>query len=260
MGALNCCTAAEEHRAEEAAVTLVALSDKGAGFSPPDIAISTGSGALPEFPEPTKMPTQAPPKEAAGHRIVEPLVFDMDVDVTGRKLGIDINGMDGKTLLVTKVDEGPIAEKNRAVGGGNDLLLAGDVMVEVNGCSGDSGELIKAMQREPRLRASIRRCRETVIKLAAKDDLPLGLDTLPNDVFSLCLASDAPEGTLVHGHNEEYEDFALRRGDVIVKVNGHRGDPNLLKDELQKSDSWEIVFRRLDKRRTSYIGGNMHAA
>merc|ERR1712226_286613 len=91
---------------------------------------------------------------------VGPRFVDVAFPVAGQKLGIDINFHDGKTILITKVNEGAVMAYNRSVQvaglvdnglASDELCIVGDRFVEINGVSGNADQLRGAAQMETML-------------------------------------------------------------------------------------------------------------
>jgi hypothetical protein len=212
------------------------------------VAVSTPAPAPieakvdPEVKEAKPSPTG---KQASRYRDQE--MFNVEIDVDGKKLGIDINYHDGQTLLITKVNEGPVMDYNRSH---MELpCLVGDRFVKINDESGEVKKILEAVKREPVLKGEVRRALEKVIHIVKHDDKDLGIETVDYDLLTVALADDPAEGTLLAEHNEIDDDFAMKKDDYIVCVNGVSGEPAKIAAALKEGDAWEITFRRIERKK-----------
>jgi hypothetical protein len=94
--------------------------------------------------------------------------FECQIGVHGQKLGIDINYHDGATVLITKINEGPIHEYNKK--GPEELLLVGDRFTKVNDVEGEVKMLLEAVKKEDIMVCTVRRAYERTIHLMRRED------------------------------------------------------------------------------------------
>lgn len=176
-------------------------------------------------------------------------VFSVRIEVAGQKLGLDINYHDGRSLLVTKVGEGPIAVYNRSAPP-DALVCVGDRITTINGVSGHVSQLCEAVRKKSTMDAEITRCEERRVTLvrAPRDAVEHGLQVEPFDLCCLRLTAPPLANTLLAVHNESEPDFALQIEDCIVEVNRVRGSPAELIKALATDDRWEISYRCVQRR------------
>jgi hypothetical protein len=173
--------------------------------------------------------------------------FECQIGVHGQKLGIDINYHDGATVLITKINEGPIHEYNKK--GPEELLLVGDRFTKVNDVEGEVKMLLEAVKKEDIMVCTVRRAYERTIHLMRREDgQEHGIQVEKFDEMSVFLLEDPEEGTLCAINNAEEPDYILKKNDYITKVNDVEGNPEALIAELEKGDSWEISWRRIERR------------
>lgn len=193
----------------------------------------------------TAAPAGPPGKQASRYRDQE--VFEVAIDVDGKKLGIDVNYHDGQTLLITKVNNGPVMDYNREHM--DQPCLVGDRFIKINGQEGEVKRILEAVKSEPVLKGQVRRALEKVIHIVKHDDMDLGIETVEYDLLTVALADDPPEGSLLAEHNALDEDSAMKKDDYILSVNGVSGDPAQIAAALKEGDSFEITFRRIERKK-----------
>jgi len=217
---------------------------------PPEPPQKRGVDSEPEPPAPkpgTAEPQLSPPSEdSAGATRAEPRRTFRAVIAKGeRKLGIDINHHDNFTLLVTKVNDGPVMEHNLARPG--DAILPGDRIVELNGVRGNTQYMLASCIGVTELHFAVASGHEWTARLDAargKAGQHLGIDARPCDVVSLAVHSLDGDGLAAQRLALE-PDFDMRTEDRIVAVNGARLDASALLRELETATSWTITWRRM---------------
>lgn len=172
--------------------------------------------------------------------------YDVEIEIADQKLGIDINYCDGVSLLVTKLSEGPIMAYNRR--NPTAQILVCDRFVAINGVKDDVKEILKATKAEKVMKATLKRANERTVYLSG-DASNMGLELQDNDLVSLVVKAEPAAGTLAAEHNALEPNFAIRKGDSIVAVNGAHGSPTELRAKLQAGNSWELTLRRIDRQR-----------
>jgi hypothetical protein len=195
-----------------------------------------------EDPPPMSVPRRRPSQCSM------PEMFNADLVLNGEKLGIDINYHDGSTLLITKINEGPVMAYNRQ--NPDQALLVGDRFVVINGAHDEVKALLDAVKEQDNIGANIRRAVERTIHLVKNDPSEShGLVCQQYDLMSLYLTEDAEDGTLLSKLNQEETEFAMKKDDYIVRVNATKGDPAAMLEELTKGNEWEIAWRRIERKK-----------
>lgn len=167
--------------------------------------------------------------------------FDIAVE-KDRVAGLDISAHDGITLLIGAVKEGPFSTWNQTVGPNcYEQVRRGDRIIEVNGCSGDSQAVLKAMVESSKLNVRIRRLVE--FRVTFEKVVDLGVE------FDETITKDLIITNVVGGHFQQLNkkskvDMEMRNGDQIAEVNGQSGDAKTLMDLLEKRGSLDILIRR----------------
>merc|ERR1712107_851425 len=131
---------------------------------------------------------------------------------SGDKLGIDVNYYDAATLLVTKVNPGPVLDFNMA----NPVneLLGGDCITAINGVAGKVQELIEEIARSEPLTSvvlMVNRLPEQIVHVAGNG--AAGLIVRPLDSASLLVMDVLPEFEVLAGSTRP------EKHDRIVAVN-----------------------------------------
>merc|ERR1712205_231676 len=112
---------------------------------------------------------------------------------------VDINFHDGSTLLVTKVNVGPVNDHNEA----NPTLQVapGDRVVVINRVTNDTQAMLNECKTAPKLDMTVQRCTEKTITFNKKSGQDLGLQVSKVDRMTLIVTKVLPGG-LVHDHNQ----------------------------------------------------------
>mmetsp|Transcript_37816 Transcript_37816/g.68910 ORF Transcript_37816/g.68910 Transcript_37816/m.68910 type:complete len:192 (+) Transcript_37816:66-641(+) len=92
-------------------------------------------------------------KSLNGHRPRDAFLVALDRSA-GRSLGVEVDKVDGKTLLITDVSkEGLIPDWNAAVGANSpNRIKKGDSIIEVNGVHGDASQIAQECRKNQLLR------------------------------------------------------------------------------------------------------------
>jgi len=151
-----------------------------------------------------------------GQEIVE---FEATFDKSGgEKLGLDISAYDGKTLLVGKVKPGPVERWNmQHAGRWEKCILRGDRVIEINGVTGDSDELLGAARSDV-LNVTMRRRVEFAVVLEHKANESFGLDF--QDASGRVVISRMGEGVAADTNQCNPADMEVRPGDQVLQLNG----------------------------------------
>lgn len=169
-------------------------------------------------------------------------VFNIQIQKGDRKMYLDINFHDHKSLLVTKVNAGPVEEFNRA--NPDSELAPGDRIEVVNGAEGDTQSMLTACKTAPTLNMRVRRCQEKTITLRkGGGSSGLGFSWQIVDGMTLIITKVHEDG-LVSEHNKAHPEHSIAAEDRIIGVNGVRSSAARLEAALD-ADSWELVLRRI---------------
>jgi C-terminal processing protease CtpA/Prc len=175
--------------------------------------------------------------------------FTVTVHKSGKGFGLDISWHDGITLLIGKVKDGPVADWNRREGRiPSDTVMRGDRIIEVNGVSGSSSELLTALRNSTEQTLRIKRLLEFMIVVASKEGETHGLDFDISPVGEL-LVKRVHRGLVAEANKIARSDNEIRPGDRIVAVNGARAPPRTLIAFLSEigqrsNEDFELWLRR----------------
>lgn len=169
----------------------------------------------------------------------------------GDRLGLSLNGQDGRTLLIERINDGLVKRWNSM--SSRDQCQVGDRIVAINGERGDSKALM-AIATE-----SVKVGRDLTLKVASvapspatfdvrlfcmKDEkLGVSLDCVDNRT----LAVTAVNAGLVQDWNARYPDKAISPGDQIVGANGVTEGPAEIIAETQKGGELILSLRRRER-------------
>mmetsp|Transcript_59838 Transcript_59838/g.106726 ORF Transcript_59838/g.106726 Transcript_59838/m.106726 type:complete len:218 (-) Transcript_59838:127-780(-) len=159
----------------------------------------------------------------------------------GLLLGLDVDTIDGPTLLVNDVHSGLISRWNeRNVGM---QVRKGDRFTEVNGVKGDGAKLIKALTVNQFLEIRVRRPELFQMTLRRNMDTSLGLD-LSYVIGGATLLVKGVNLGLVNDWNLASQGFKVEKHDRVLEVNGLSGAPQELSEMLAKPGLLEITFMK----------------
>lgn len=157
-------------------------------------------------------------------------------------LALDVDAVDGLTLLVKRVKSGPILRWNKgACDSGKDIRMY-DRIVEVNGIRGDAADLLRAIKDDRRVELLIRRptvFRLGVTKSSPTDELGAGIDS--GDGRTLLVVCVKERGLLGEWNKEHWE-VPVRKNDRIVEVNGVRGCSARLLEAIRNAGRLDMVL------------------
>lgn len=170
-------------------------------------------------------------------------MFNATIAKNGRPLGLDINYHDKETLLVTRVNAGPVNDYNNT---DPDLLIApGDRIMSVNGVSGSTNDMLPACQAAE-LKLTIRKCDEQRVMLEKRfPEQRLGFTAQKCDTVSLEIQTVDDDGdSLVVEYNRK-GGFRLDKMMRIVGINSVYGNAEQLEAELKSADSFTLAIRQI---------------
>lgn len=170
--------------------------------------------------------------------------FEAVISKGERKLGIDINLHNSVTLLVTKVNDGPVMDHNHAHPG--EAILPGDRVVELNGVRGNTKLMLASCIGVAELHFVVATGLEWTARVDALDkaEQRLGIVVHLVDLVSLVVSRLDEEGHAAQKAAVD-PDFDLRADDRIVAINDVRLDASALRRELETATSWTITWRRM---------------
>lgn len=202
--------------------------DSYAGMS--DQAMSSGSGLL---------TARSLATTAAGTSNPE---FEVQIDrAPGSSLGLNLDALDGQSLIISAVKAGPIRAYNEAQEDEDLMLQHGDSIVEVNGARGSSQALLERLKADTVLVLYIKRPVAFTISIA-RAYAPLGLQVehAPNGT-SLLVKTVNPG--LIKDWNLSHRGMGIKRRDRVITVNGSQGNPAELMAKMKMA---AVQGERLD--------------
>lgn len=189
----------------------------------------------------------------------------------GSKLGLSLDGSDGKSLMIDRIaTEGDIPSWNAA--NPSQAVKPGDRIVAINDVRGDSGMLIDEMassssmktvlmvvrqaesqsrkvihldEVQPRMSNNARnneRNKQLFVRLPANRDEKLGMSLKCDEDDILKIAKIVPG--CVQRWNDTNPNSAVRSGDQLISVNGKSGSPTSMLEELKDGGEINLVFVR----------------
>jgi len=171
--------------------------------------------------------------------VVEGKHFEVQLEKGERRLCVDINFHDQRSLLITKVNPGPVDDHNQANPGQE--LSPGDRIEAVNGIRENTQDMLQACKTASLLTLHVLRATERFVTLTRRS--PLGMTVQQVDCMSLIVVM-VGEG-LVDEHNRCNPKYDIRREDRIIAVNGERGSAARLMELFESCESLELCIRRI---------------
>lgn len=156
-------------------------------------------------------------------------------------LGLDVDTIDGPTLLVNDIQDGLISRWNKKNKGME--VRRGDRFTEVNGVKGDGAKLIKELTVKEFLKVTVRRPDLFQVKLHRRKSTSLGLDFSYNLGGASLLVKGVKSG-LVKDWNSASEGFKVQKNDRVIEVNGINGSPQELSAMLAAPGLLRITFMK----------------
>lgn len=201
-------------------------------------------GSAKEFEEPIAMqaPEKAKPPDHGEVQVREGQRFQVQIPKGDRRMCVDINFHDQRTLLITKVNEGPIDDHNHR----NPSLEVspGDRIEAINGVEGDTQDMLNACKAATDLDMTLIRCTERTATFL-RNSKPLGLICQQIDGMTL-IVGKVEEGSLVGEHNRRFPEHDIRREDRIIGINGVRSDATKLSELFEGGEArLELTWRRI---------------
>jgi hypothetical protein len=172
---------------------------------------------------------------------IGPEEFLVSVDKpTGGITGLELDPLDKKTMQVCNVRAGVIRSYNNTAA--PDLQVkAGDVIVGVNGCRGDSREMIKRFQEDVTIDLVLMRPKPWRVNLKQKSGELLASLKCAASGISLLLV-EVPQA--LEEWNATNPSKALRQDDRIVNVNGIERDVRKMLEQVDRSSELEMLVIR----------------
>mmetsp|Transcript_41504 Transcript_41504/g.65840 ORF Transcript_41504/g.65840 Transcript_41504/m.65840 type:complete len:501 (-) Transcript_41504:207-1709(-) len=187
-------------------------------------------------------PALPPLSDSGSYGTVEEFTIQLQC-APGDRLGLSLNGQDGRTLLIERINDGLVKRWNSM--SSRDQCQVGDRIVAVNGERGDSKTLMTIATE------SVKAGRDLTLKVASiafdvrlfcmKDEkLGVSLDC----VDQRTLVVTAVNAGLIQDWNTHHPDKAISVGDQIVGANGVKGGPADIIAETQKGGELILSVRR----------------
>lgn len=149
-------------------------------------------------------------------------------------VGLVLDVLDGRHVLVSDVKEGPVLSHN-AKALPSERIGVGDFIVQVNGVEGSSMRLISAFRGASRLDLVVRRPWEFGVTVNIGNVL-LGLE-LGRRVGQRSLLIMQVKDGAIHKWNDDNPDLPVKSNDRIIAVDGHDGTGGDLSARIKKHDA-----------------------
>uniref|UniRef100_A0A7S1AY67 PDZ domain-containing protein n=1 Tax=Noctiluca scintillans TaxID=2966 RepID=A0A7S1AY67_NOCSC len=177
---------------------------------------------------------------------LQPGEFMVDIRKGGEGAGLDLHAINGM-LLIARLKDGAITSWNaRQIAMSQDpnlMVRVGDRIVHVSGTGGDCYSLLNAMRSNSRLRMVLRHASEVQVTIK-KSGRDLGILVISiKRKLDMLLVRTVADGVVLDW-NRAHKDQQVLSGDYIVSVNGIRGDPRKMFEELKANDHLEINLIR----------------
>mmetsp|Transcript_105700 Transcript_105700/g.252132 ORF Transcript_105700/g.252132 Transcript_105700/m.252132 type:complete len:306 (+) Transcript_105700:122-1039(+) len=159
----------------------------------------------------------------------------------GSSLGLNLDALDGQSLIISAVKAGPVRAFNEKQDDEDNMLQCGDSIVEVNGARGSSQGLLEHLKVDTELILTIKRPISFTISIA-RAYAPLGLQVehAPNGT-SLLVKTVNPG--LIKDWNLSHRGMGIKRRDRVITVNGSQGNPAELMAKMKMA---AVQGERLD--------------
>lgn len=144
--------------------------------------------------------------------------FQVEVQRQSHGLGLDVDKVDGKTMLVTKVKDGPIKDWNdlrKGVG-----VKLGDRILSINDVRDNVDSMLKELAQNETFSLRIVRVTELRIEITKRDRLGIDVDHASG---SYLLVTRIKEGPVWEYNENVSHDLRVYPGDRIIEVNGMAG-------------------------------------
>jgi len=176
--------------------------------------------------------TQSTPKEFW-------IAIDKDA---GAPLGLAVDFEDPGLPRVVAVHPGTTVEEYNKRAKADEHVQVGDFMIEVNGVSGSTPQMLRRVSEDSHLRCLFRRPLMFQVTITRIDD-SFGLDiTYHHSGTSLIIQK--VEGGSLAVWNIKNPDTEVMAGDYIVKINGTEGKADDLLRTLQESKCVDLLILR----------------
>jgi len=227
---------------------------------------SASTPSLENSPNPMYQPRLSPRLEITSRK--SPRRDDGEVQIVlnrreGSKLGLSLDGSDGKALAIERITpEGDIPSWNAA--NPSDRLKPGDRIVAINDVRGDSGMLIDEMASSSNSKTVLMVARQAefrkvihldevqpqmknnhiFVRLPANRDEKLGMSLKCDEEDVLKIVKIVPG--CMKRWNENNARMAVRTGDQLISANGKSGSPTTMLEELKDGGEINLVFLRIE--------------
>mmetsp|Transcript_96862 Transcript_96862/g.172385 ORF Transcript_96862/g.172385 Transcript_96862/m.172385 type:complete len:312 (-) Transcript_96862:152-1087(-) len=150
----------------------------------------------------------------------------------GASLGLNLDALDGISLVVSSVKAGPVRAYNESVDE-DEQLQPGDSILEVNGVRDSSQALLDRLKLDSALTLSVKRPRVLSISITrAYGPLGLQVEHAPNGTTLLVMKVNPG---LIKDWNLSHRGLGIKRRDRVSCVNGLRGNPTELMARMKQA-------------------------
>lgn len=159
-------------------------------------------------------------------------------------LGVGFDPVDGMSLLVMAIGEGPVKDWNRLKRPLHCDVRLFDRVVSVNGIVGDSKDLLKEVVHDRVVELLVRRPVQWIMvveKAALTDDTQDNLGLLADDAGNALLVTDFVSGIFQDWNWRNWQ-CPLRKNDRILEVNGRRGTASQLLALIKKEPVLKMLI------------------
>jgi len=167
----------------------------------------------------------------------------VDIFKDNRGAGFDIEAH-GNSILVARLKSGALEDWNLAHEQDHEFRVRlGDRVVRVNGVEGESQDLVQELKKKGKMRIIFRRAREFNVNVhKAGRELGICVNAGHEKLDMLKVSATRPGA--VEDWGQANPGRAVQGGDRILAVNGIRGDPPTMMQELAAKDMLDMIFVR----------------
>lgn len=158
----------------------------------------------------------------------------------GLPLGVDIACYEDCLLVRQVRNEGLVTEWNKS-NPRERQVLAGDVIVNVNGVTGNGDLLFQQCANSQELSLLLRRLQEFTCTMERDGKLGVRVGV---DAESLVVTEVADDGIIAKYSLNCLAGYQIIPGDLIVSVNGKSGTGNILQETMATAQTLTLVIRR----------------
>jgi len=151
-------------------------------------------------------------------------------------LGIEVETLDSETALVLDIKDGAFRRWNKENKGR--AVNIGDKIIEVNGISGNSTQILQTLKSSSRLDLQLQRSQlvQVSLDLAGKD---LGLSIVAAPRSATVMVKTVLPGAISEWNALNWDE-QVKEGDRIYMVNGKYQNLNKVLEGLRKNDRLEM--------------------